>query len=114
MGNIKICLFGAALATILKQTKTTQYALAQSTGLTEDYINKLIHDKREPRATTMLRIGRALPVPPGDLLNEMDRLTREYEETGVLPAIVQEVAARTAAKIKQMEEAKARRVLFSL
>lgn len=87
------CLFGAALATILKKVNMSACRLAQVTGLTEDYINKIIHNKREPRAGTILRIERALPVPPGDLIDEMDRLTREYEKTGVLPAIVQDLAA---------------------
>lgn len=103
------CFFGAALASILKRENISRYRLAQNTGLTEDYLNKIIHSKREPRANTILRIARALPVRPGELLNEMDRLTREYEETGVLPAIVQEIAVRAAEKVGQMEQAKARR-----
>lgn len=84
---------GAALYSLLQQTHTTCHELVQRTHLPENYLTKIIYGEREPHAMTVLYIARVLPVPPGDLINEIDRLTREYEETGVLPAIVQDLAA---------------------
>ena len=58
----------------------TQYQLAKDSGITEEYLNKLENSKREPKARMIIRLGRGLGIPPGELLNEMDRLMR-LEET---------------------------------
>ena len=80
MGNAKPCLFGAALVNVRKSLHISQYQLAKHSGSTEEYLNKLENAKREPKARMIIRLGRGLGIPPGDLLNEMDRLMR-LEET---------------------------------
>lgn len=80
MGNAKACLFGAALVNVRKSLHISQYQLAKNSGITEEYLNKIENAKREPKARMIIRLGRGLGIPPGDLLNEMDRLMR-LEET---------------------------------
>lgn len=80
MGNVEPCLFGAALVNIRKSLHISQYQLAKNSGITEEYLNKIENAKREPKARMIIRLGRGLGIPPGDLLNEMDRLMR-LEET---------------------------------
>lgn len=80
MGNVKQCLFGAALVNVRESLHISQYQLAKNSGITEEYLNKLENAKREPKARMIIRLGRGLGIPPGDLLNEMDRLMR-LEET---------------------------------
>lgn len=55
-------------------------SLQKNSGITEEYLNKIENAKREPKARMIIRLGRGLGIPPGDLLNEMDRLMR-LEET---------------------------------
>ena len=76
MGNVKQCLFGAALVNIRESLQISQYQLAKRTGIAEEYLNKLENSKREPKARMIIRLG----VSPGDLLNEMDRLMRLEED----------------------------------
>lgn len=58
----------------------SQYQLAKNSGISEEYLNKLENSKREPKARMIIRLGRGLGIPPGDLLNEMDRLMRLDED----------------------------------
>ena len=50
MGNVKQCLFGAALVNIRESLQISQYQLAKRTGIAEEYLNKLENSKREPKA----------------------------------------------------------------
>ena len=79
MGNVKQCLFGTALVNIRESLHISQYQLARNSGIPEEYLNKLEISKREPKARMIIRLGRGLDIPPGDLLNEMDRLMRAEE-----------------------------------
>ena len=80
MGSLDRCLFGAALVKIREPLHVSQYQLAKNSGIAEEYLNKLENAKREPKARMIIRFGRGLGIPPGDLLNEMDRLMRLEEE----------------------------------
>lgn len=80
MENVKQCLFGVALVNIRESLHISQYQLAKRSGTTEEYLNKLENSKREPKARMIIRLGRGLGIPPGDLLNEMDRLMRLGED----------------------------------
>ncbi len=74
MGNVIQCLFGVALVNVRESLNISQYQLAKNSGISEEYLNKLENSKREPKARMIIRLGRGLGIPPGDLLNEMDRL----------------------------------------
>ena len=80
MGTVKQCLFGAALVNVRESLHISQYQLAKGSGITEEYLNKLENSKREPKARMIIRLGWGLGVPPGDLLNEMERLMRLEED----------------------------------
>lgn len=80
MGSVKQCLFGAALVNVRESLHISQYQLAKNSGISEEYLNKLENSKREPKARMIIRLGRGLGIPPGDLLNEMDRLMRLEED----------------------------------
>lgn len=102
--SIEECFFGAALVLVRRRVGMTRYQLSQKTGIPDTYLNKLEHSRREPRARMILRLARGLEVPPGDLLEEMDRLTREYEDTGRAPAIVLEIAAQAAERAERSQK----------
>lgn len=80
VGDVKQCLFGMALVNVRESLQISQYQLAKRSGITEEYLNKLENSKREPKARMIIRLGRGLGIPPGDLLNEMDRLMRLEED----------------------------------
>ena len=63
-------LFGAALVNVRQSLNITQYRLAQLSGLSEKYLNLLEHGSYDPRASTILKISRALGVSAGVLLDE--------------------------------------------
>ena len=77
---VKHCPFGVALVNVREALHISQYQLAKRSGITEEYLNKLENSKREPKARMIIRLGRGLGIPPGDLLNEMDRLMRLEED----------------------------------
>ncbi|MDE7064764.1 MAG: helix-turn-helix domain-containing protein [Desulfovibrionaceae bacterium] len=79
MKQIRPCFFGAALTRIRKRLSISRYEVAKRAGLSEEYLYKLEKSFREPRAGMIVRLGRALGIPPGELLNEMDRLMHETE-----------------------------------
>lgn len=79
MGSVERCFFGAALVRIRESLHISQYQLAKKSGIAEEYLNKLENARREPKARMIIRLGRGLGIPPGDLLNEMDRLMRLEE-----------------------------------
>lgn len=101
--SIEECFFGAALMIVRRRTGMTRYQLAQKTGISDAYLNKLEHSRREPRARMILRIARGLEVSPGVLLEEMDKLTREYEATGQVPAVVREIAEKAAERAQRTQ-----------
>ena len=74
---IRPCFFGAALARIRKRLGISRYEVAKRAGLSEEYLYKLEKSFREPRAGMIVRLGRALGIPPGELVNEMDRLMHD-------------------------------------
>lgn len=78
MEKMRLYLFGVALAHLRKSLGISPYRLAKHSGSSEEYLNKPENSKREPKARMTIRLGRG--VPPGDVLNEMDRLMREEEE----------------------------------
>lgn len=57
----------------------SQYQLAKISGISEEYLNKLENGKREPRAAMIIRLGRAMGIAPGELINETDRLMRKAD-----------------------------------
>lgn len=57
----------------------SQYQLARLSGISGGYLNKLENAKREPRISTIIRLGRALGIAPGAPVDETDRLMREEE-----------------------------------
>lgn len=65
------CLFGATLVEARKRLGITQYRLAKLSGISERYLNFLEHGTVEPRVTMVIRIGAALDIDPGELLNDM-------------------------------------------
>lgn len=71
--------FGQALVRVRKRLGISQYQLAKLSGISEEYLNKLENGKREPRAAMILRLGRALGIAPGELIDETDRIMREGE-----------------------------------
>ena len=79
MKHTRPSFFGAALARIRKRLKISRYKVAKRAGLSEEYLYKLEKSFREPRAGMIVRLGRALGIPPGELLDEMDRLIHEME-----------------------------------
>lgn len=113
MNPITLCFFGAALVSVRNRVGMSRYQLAKKTGFSDPYLNKLEHAKCEPRARTILLLGRGLGVPPGDLINEMDRLTKEYEETGIIPLLVREIADQATENKRKMER-KRRNVLHAI
>lgn len=80
MERVRPCFFGAALTSIRKSLKFSRYELARRSGFSEEYLYKLEKSFREPKVGTVVRLGRALGIPPGELVNEMDRLMREAGE----------------------------------
>jgi addiction module HigA family antidote len=75
------------LEEFLKPLKMTQRALAQSTGLSVQSINLLIHGKRGVTAETAIRLGRVFGNSPQFWLGlQMDwdlwRAQRKLERTG--------------------------------
>ena len=79
MQQIRSCFFGAALTCIRKRQRLSRYEVAKRAGLSEEYLYKLEKSFREPRAGMIVRLGRALGIPPGELLNEMDKLMHAVE-----------------------------------
>ena len=73
--------FGKALVRVRTRLGISQYQLAKISGISEEYLNKLENGKREPRAEMIIRLGRALGIAPGDLINETDRLMREVSSS---------------------------------
>ena len=69
--------FGKALVLVRTKLGISQYQLAKISGISEEYLNKLENGKRQPRAEMIIRLGRALGIEPGELINETDRLMRE-------------------------------------
>ena len=57
----------------------SQYQLAKISGISEEYLNKLEYGKREQRAAMIIRLGRAMGIAPGELINETDRLMRKAD-----------------------------------
>lgn len=71
--------FGRALVRVRTRLGISQYQLAKLSGISEEYLNKLENGKREPRAAMIIRLGRALGIAPGELIDETDRIMREGE-----------------------------------
>ena len=79
MKHIRPCFFGAALTRIRNSLRISRYEVAKRAGLSEEYLYKLEKSFREPRAGMIVRLGRALGIPPGELLNEMDKIMHKME-----------------------------------
>ena len=71
--------FGKALGRVRTRLGISQYQLAKISGISEEYLNKLENGKREPRAAMIIRLGRAMGIAPGELINETDRLMRKAD-----------------------------------
>lgn len=65
------CRFGQVLVNTRKNLGISQYRLAKLSGISERYLNFLEHGTVEPRVTMVIRLGEALGVAPGDLVNDM-------------------------------------------
>ncbi|MDE7064765.1 MAG: helix-turn-helix transcriptional regulator [Desulfovibrionaceae bacterium] len=72
--------FGQALVGICKRRGISPHTLAERSGISEYYISAIEKSQKEPGARMIVRLGRALGIPPGELVNEMDRLMREAGE----------------------------------
>ena len=71
--------FGKALVRVRTRLGISQYQLAKISGISEEYLNKLENGKREPRAAMIIRLGRAMGIAPGELINVTDRLMRKAD-----------------------------------
>ena len=71
--------FGKSLVRVRTRLGISQYQLAKISGISEEYLNKLENGKREPRAAMIIRLGRAMCIAPGELINETDRLMRKAD-----------------------------------
>lgn len=60
--------FGANVRAMRLARGWTQEDLAEHSGLAPVQISRIERGKREVRLTTLIRLVRALDVPPGDLL----------------------------------------------
>lgn len=60
---------GANLRELRKRSELTQEELAARAGLQPGEISRIEHGKRDPRVSTLLRLAKALKVPPGRLLD---------------------------------------------
>ena len=72
--------FGRALANVRKRLGISSRTLAERSGVSESYLDALESFQKEPGVRMIVRLGRALGIPPGELVDEMDRLMREAEE----------------------------------
>ena len=66
--------FGAALVAVRERMKITQYRLSKDSGLSEKYLNLLEHGAYDPRASTILRISRAMGISAGVILDEQEQI----------------------------------------
>lgn len=69
--------FGAALVAVRSRMHISQYKLAKDSGLSEKYLNLLENGKYDPRASTILKIAKALGISAGVVLDEQARLEAE-------------------------------------
>lgn len=60
--------FGDRLKLILEERKITQQELARRVKVNNSLISYYIYGKKQPRATTLIRVAKALKVDPGWLL----------------------------------------------
>jgi transcriptional regulator with XRE-family HTH domain len=60
--------FGANVRAARRAKGWTQEELAEETGLAAVQVSRIERGRREVRLTTLLRLVRALDVPPGELL----------------------------------------------
>ena len=77
--------FGQVLIQAREQRGITQYRLAQLMKRDRRWLNLLEHGKREPRATTVIDIAKALDMDPGELIRNLalllDKYTQESENS---------------------------------
>jgi len=77
--------FGAALATAREAADVSQEALAWDTGLHRTAISLLERGLREPRLETLVVLGRALGISPGEMLGwyaPLDEFNKRPLRTG--------------------------------
>lgn len=63
--------FGQVLIQAREQRGITQYRLAKLMRRDRRWLNLLEHGKREPRATTIIDIAKALDMDPGELIRNL-------------------------------------------
>ena len=67
--------FGAVIREFRKAAGLSQDELADRMGQSKSYVYKLEHDVRAPSPAMIVRLGRALDIPPGAIL---DRAAESY------------------------------------
>jgi transcriptional regulator with XRE-family HTH domain len=60
--------FGFNLRTARRKRKWTQEELGERSGVHPTEISRIEAGKRDPQVSTVLKLGRALEIPPGQLL----------------------------------------------
>ena len=68
-----------------EQRGITQYRLAALMKRDRRWLNLLEHGRREPRATTIIDIAKALDMDPGDLIRHLALLLEESASEPQLP-----------------------------
>ena len=77
--------FGQVLIQAREQRGITQYRLAALMKRDRRWLNLLEHGQREPRATTIIDIAKALDIDPGDLIRHLALLLEESASEPQLP-----------------------------
>ncbi len=70
MERAALRLIGRRVRQLRKQAGLTQEQLAEAASLHENYVSRLETGHQEPGLFVLLRLCRALSVPPGELLDD--------------------------------------------
>jgi transcriptional regulator with XRE-family HTH domain len=73
--------FGAVLQELRTQRGLTQEALALEAGTERSHISALERAEKGPSLPTILRLARALDVPPGELVDRVEQKLRDKART---------------------------------
>ena len=77
--------FGQVLIQAREQRGITQYRLAALMKRDRRWLNLLEHGQREPRATTIIDIAKALDMDPGDLIRDLALLLKKSDSEAQRP-----------------------------
>jgi transcriptional regulator with XRE-family HTH domain len=74
MSTIAAVAFGQRLRELRAEHGVSQDTLARATGIHPTAIGRFERGDREPRLTSILRIAHGLGMPPGALLDDLERI----------------------------------------